>query len=143
MDDEEYDSDEEFDEGDLEELDEEELDEELEEDVDLEADLDEEDVDDAVLEEEETVLLEEEEPDSDEVEATLDQILQARLDVRAGADEDEDEDEDDEAAPGDDRGTATGVAPKRPGEFTCRSCFLVKHPSQLADARRMLCRDCV
>jgi hypothetical protein len=25
----------------------------------------------------------------------------------------------------------------------CQSCFLVKHPSQLADATRMYCRDCV
>ncbi|MGH8999532.1 MAG: DUF4193 family protein, partial [Acidimicrobiia bacterium] len=33
--------------------------------------------------------------------------------------------------------------PKRPGEFVCRSCFLVKHPSQLADGERILCADCV
>jgi hypothetical protein len=25
----------------------------------------------------------------------------------------------------------------------CSSCFLVKHPSQLADPARQLCRDCV
>jgi hypothetical protein len=25
----------------------------------------------------------------------------------------------------------------------CQSCFLVKHPSQLADAKRKLCADCV
>jgi hypothetical protein len=25
----------------------------------------------------------------------------------------------------------------------CQSCFLVKHPSQLADANRLLCTDCV
>jgi hypothetical protein len=24
----------------------------------------------------------------------------------------------------------------------CKSCFLVKHRSQLADRRRTLCRDC-
>ncbi|HEX6382958.1 MAG TPA: DUF4193 family protein [Acidimicrobiia bacterium] len=35
------------------------------------------------------------------------------------------------------------MPPKRPGEFVCRSCFLVKHPSQLADPERMLCSDCV
>jgi Domain of unknown function (DUF4193) len=28
-------------------------------------------------------------------------------------------------------------------EFVCKSCFLVKARSQLADAQRMLCRDCV
>jgi hypothetical protein len=32
--------------------------------------------------------------------------------------------------------------PRRPGEFLCASCFLVLPRSQLADAKRMLCRDC-
>lgn len=84
-----------------------------------------------------------EEEDEDElevdhdVEATLDEILKERLVVV------EDEEEDDEPA---ERGeeTDTGkVAPKRPDEFVCQSCFLVKHPSQLADAKRQYCRDCV
>ena len=39
--------------------------------------------------------------------------------------------------------TGGRVQPKRPGEFTCQSCFLVKHPSQLADDDHMLCADCV
>ena len=35
----------------------------------------------------------------------------------------------------DDRGDPVDrIQPKRPGEFVCQSCFLVKHPSQLADA---------
>jgi hypothetical protein len=34
-------------------------------------------------------------------------------------------------------------APIRAGEFTCRSCFLVKRRPQLADAERMICLDCV
>jgi len=34
------------------------------------------------------------------------------------------------------------VVPEQPNEFTCRSCFLVKHRSQLKDAKRMLCLDC-
>ena len=38
---------------------------------------------------------------------------------------------------------STKVLPKRPDEFVCQSCFLVKHPSQLADPERQLCRDCV
>lgn len=29
------------------------------------------------------------------------------------------------------------------GEFTCRSCFLVKRRAQLADEERLICRDCV
>jgi hypothetical protein len=37
----------------------------------------------------------------------------------------------------------TRILPKRPGEFVCQSCFLVKHPNQLADADAMLCSDCV
>ncbi|MFN2555923.1 MAG: hypothetical protein ABR592_03490 [Nitriliruptorales bacterium] len=31
----------------------------------------------------------------------------------------------------------------REGEFICASCFLVKGPTQLADATRMICVDCV
>lgn len=34
------------------------------------------------------------------------------------------------------------VIPQQANEFTCRSCFLVKHQSQLADKKRMYCRDC-
>ncbi len=84
-----------------------------------------------------------EEEDEDElevdhdVEATLDEILKERLVVVE--DEEEDEEPTDRAEEGD-----TGkVAPKRPDEFVCQSCFLVKHPSQLADAKRQYCRDCV
>ena len=84
-----------------------------------------------------------EEDDEDElevdhdVEATLDEILKERLVVV------EEEEEDDEPAEREDSGDSTKVPPKRPDEFVCQSCFLVKHPSQLADAKRMLCRDCV
>jgi hypothetical protein len=36
------------------------------------------------------------------------------------------------------------VVPPDPNkEFTCRNCYLVKHRSQLADKKRMFCRDCV
>jgi hypothetical protein len=34
------------------------------------------------------------------------------------------------------------VVPQQPTEFTCRKCYLVKHRSQLADKKRMYCRDC-
>jgi hypothetical protein len=80
---------------------------------------------------------EEDEPDDEDVEASLDVILKERLVV-------EDEPEDDEVADVDDRAEPTErVRPKQPDEFVCRSCFLVKHPNQLADKKRMLCRDCV
>ena len=80
---------------------------------------------------------EDEEPEDEDVEASLDVILKERLVV-------EDEPEDDEATDQEDRTEGNErVLPKQPDEFVCRSCFLVKHPSQLADKAHMLCRDCV
>ena len=59
----------------------------------------------------------------------------------------EEEDDDDivlDLARGDDKTEALieKVIPPQANEFTCRNCFLVKHQSQLADKKRMLCRDC-
>jgi Domain of unknown function (DUF4193) len=34
------------------------------------------------------------------------------------------------------------VLPRQADEFTCKSCFLVHHRSQLADERSMVCTDC-
>lgn len=34
------------------------------------------------------------------------------------------------------------VVPIQATEFVCKNCYLVKHRSQLADKRRMFCRDC-
>ena len=80
----------------------------------------------------------EEEPDDEDVEASLDTILKERLVVE------EVEDDEDTPAPEDRTGDGVErVLPKQPGEFVCRSCFLVKHPNQLADRKKMLCRDCV
>ena len=81
---------------------------------------------------------EDSEDDEDEVEASLDVILKEKLVVP-------DEEADDEEPPEqDDRVESTlKVLPKQPDEFVCQSCFLVKHPSQLADNERALCRDCV
>ena len=81
----------------------------------------------------------EEEPDDEDVEASLDTILKERLVVE------EVEDDEDTPEPVDDRSGdgVERVLPKQPGEFVCRSCFLVKHPNQLADRKKMLCRDCV
>ncbi len=36
----------------------------------------------------------------------------------------------------------TKVVPMQETEFMCKRCFLVKHRSQLADKKKMLCRDC-
>lgn len=76
--------------------------------------------------------------DEDDVEASLDVILKERLVVP------DDVPDDDEAADTEERGEpGEHVLPKQPDEFVCRSCFLVKHPGQLADVDKMLCRDCV
>jgi len=77
--------------------------------------------------------------DPDDVEASLDVILKDRLVV-----EDEEEEEDEEPPDPAESAEGTGrIMPRRPGEFVCQSCFLVKHPSQLEDPKRMFCRDCV
>lgn len=81
----------------------------------------------------------EDEADPDDVEASLDDILKDRLVI-----EEVEVDDDEEQPDTDDRGSETTVViPKRPDEFVCQSCFLVKHPSQMADSVNQLCRDCV
>lgn len=46
------------------------------------------------------------------------------------------------AVAGDDE-DAQEIEGVRDGEFVCRSCFMAKRETQLADAQRLLCRDCV
>ena len=83
---------------------------------------------------------EEEDFDADDVEEDLDTILKDR--IAAGTEEEEEEE--DAALDSEDRtNSANRVQPKRPDEFVCQSCFLVKHPSQLADPKHQLCADCV
>ena len=102
--------------------------------------------DDEEEDEGETVVAatdDDEEDDEDEegdVEASLDVILKERLVQVDEEEEDDDEpnDPEDRAAP-----DAAKVLPKQPKEFVCQSCFLVKHPSQMSDTKRKLCRDCV
>jgi Domain of unknown function (DUF4193) len=78
---------------------------------------------------------------AEETPASLDEILTARPEEAGGEDEDEesvlafDRDERIETL-------SVKVVPQQPTEFTCRKCYLVKHRSQLADKKRMLCRDC-
>ncbi len=139
----------------------EDLDEDDEIDPDIDAAFVEPDVDDdavVVVEEDEDAAIEvpvakpkrddedgeeddEEELDPDDVEADLDMILKDRI---AAAPEEEEEEEE-EAVEADQSGEAGGgrIQPRRPGEFVCQSCFLLKHPSQLADKKRQLCNDCV
>ncbi|MEX1164581.1 MAG: hypothetical protein WEB03_13490, partial [Nitriliruptor sp.] len=56
-------------------------------------------------------------------------------------------DDEDEAAVSavtldDDDDDEDGIEGLRDGEFVCRSCYMAKRESQLADADRLLCRDC-
>src|SRR5271165_3051739 len=97
------------------------------------------------------------ETDDDLVEADVD-LVEEVVDVEAvavlaapvaapaateeGEEEDEEEPEDEvveeELTDVEDRTEMTErVLPKQPDEFVCRSCFLVKHPSQLADKTKM------
>lgn len=46
------------------------------------------------------------------------------------------------AVAGDDE-DAQEIEGVRDGEFVCRSCFMAKRETQLADPQRLLCRDCV
>jgi len=87
--------------------------------------------------EEDDVVDLDEELHPDDVEEALDVVLRERT-VAAGLEED-DEEEDEP----DDRGEAgTKIVPRRENEFLCKSCFLVLPLHQLADPKRMICRDC-
>ena len=92
-------------------------------------------------EEDESLDLEED-VHPDDVEEPLDVLLLER--TSSGLlDEDEYDEDEDDADPDERAEPGSRIPPKRPGEFVCRSCFLVKHPSQLADNERFLCADCV
>jgi len=91
-------------------------------DEDLEEDLDED------LEDDEEDVADEEEEEDVEEEESLD-VLLAREKVL----------DDDDVGPA--RGTTTNVTISA-GDFTCRSCFLVKRRAQLADEEKLICLDC-
>lgn len=84
--------------------------------------------------------------DPDDVEADLSVILKDRLATPDDDDDDEDADPEPEDRTLD---PADKIVAKRPGEFVCQSCFLVKHPSQrrnakgAIDAKGKFCMDCV
>jgi len=78
----------------------------------------------------------------DDVETPLDALLEEKT-ASAKMEDDEEELEEEEpegAEPGD---GPSRIAPRRPTEFHCSSCFLLLPRSQLADEEKMLCRDCV
>jgi hypothetical protein len=76
--------------------------------------------------------------DAEDVEDALDVILASRSGDGHPDDELETVDDDDIAS----EGAVDVVALRRPDEFLCRACFLLKKMSQLADRAAHLCRDC-
>ncbi|MBA2326526.1 MAG: DUF4193 family protein [Actinobacteria bacterium] len=93
-------------------------------------------------EEEEEVAVElDDELHPDDVEEPLDVLLKER--TAAATLEDDEEAVEEEEADTDEPGEGPAkILPRRPGEFLCASCFLVLTRNQLADEKRMLCRDC-
>jgi hypothetical protein len=84
------------------------------------------------------------EAEDDSVEASLDEILTKKPEERPATEEEEDE-ESILSLGRDDRieTLSVKVEPKKDTEFVCRNCHLVKPiRSQLADKKRMFCRDC-
>lgn len=74
-------------------------------------------------------------------ETSLEELLARRTEDKAVEEEDESLLD---LARGEERSEtlAIKVLPQQSNEFTCRNCFLVKHKSQLADKKKMICRDC-
>src|SRR5215213_7372553 len=79
-------------------------------------------------------------------EESIEELKARRHDKNSGkVDEDEVEAAESFELPGADLSheeLAVEVRPRQEDEFTCSSCFLVHHRSQLADAEQMICRDC-
>jgi Domain of unknown function (DUF4193) len=112
---------------------------------------------DETLEEEEEYLPDAEDEDEEVLEdaadteptegdeTSLDEILAKKPEERP-APEEEEEDESILSLGREERleTLSVKVVPKQESEFVCRKCYLVKPiRSQLADKKRMYCRDCV
>jgi len=84
------------------------------------------------------------ESDEEAGDASLEEILTKKPEDRPAPEEEDDEDS--ILSLGREERIETlsvKVVPPDPNkEFTCRKCYLVKHRSQLADKKRMYCRDC-
>jgi len=82
-------------------------------------------------------------PEPESGDASLEEILTKKPEERPAGEEAEEEES--ILTLGREEPTETlsvKVVPQQPTEFTCRKCYLVKHRSQLADKKRMYCRDC-
>ena len=84
--------------------------------------------------------------EDEQSEESIEELKARRHDKNSGkVDEDETEAAESFELPGADLSheeLAVEVKPTQEDEFTCMSCFLVHHRSQLADAKKMICRDC-
>ena len=84
--------------------------------------------------------------EEDQSEESIEELKARRHDKNSGkVDEDETEAAESFELPGADLSheeLAVEVMPRQDDEFTCMSCFLVHHRSQLADAKKMICFDC-
>ena len=86
--------------------------------------------------------------DEEMSEDSIEELKSRRNDKNSGkVDEDETEAAESFELPGADLSheeLAVQVVPKQSDEFTCSSCFLVHHRSQLAEekGKRLICRDC-
>lgn len=119
---------------DIEELDEE-LDDEFEDDLDVALDDDIEDVEE-----------EEEDPDTaDDADEALEDLEAEELELMDDEASQEllvDEAAELRAIRREELTMNVEAAAKQSDEFVCQSCFLVKRSSQLANRRKMICRDC-
>ncbi len=70
-------------------------------------------------------------------------VTVADIDADAGDVEDADDVSDEPDVILDEDDEDDGDEGLREGEFICASCYLAKGPTQLADAKRSLCVDCV
>ncbi|MEH3033155.1 MAG: DUF4193 domain-containing protein [Aeromicrobium erythreum] len=86
--------------------------------------------------------------DEEQSEDSIEELKARRHEKNSGkVDEDEVEAAESFELPGADLSheeLAVQVVPKKQDEFTCSSCFLVHHRSQLAEEKKgqLICRDC-
>ena len=116
----------------------------MEQEVDDEVELDDDEVEEA---EADLALADDDEEDNEE--SSLEALLAQRSARRGGKDDSDDDDDimsftaGTEREPGGGEVAGRVIPIKDRQEFVCARCHLVKARSQLADAERGLCRDCV
>ncbi len=95
-----------------------------------------------VEDDEDALALEDDEVPAEEGVADADDVATV-VELPTEEDEDDEEDEDVLVRVVEDDDEDLEADSLREGEFICAACFLAKGPTQLADARRLVCVDCV